>query len=243
MQEKNVIGGASYPKLLEVYEAVVKFGPIPLDELYPKLNHSRSSTFRSLKHLQAAGWVRTLMSKHDFVATSHLEELISSGSISMPEADLVCNLLRECVKSWGMHIDVGLYITNRTFFLVESSNKSVQVNSPYYPCNNTTALIACCCLENIPPDQFLFDPHQSTSLIDIKQTHDVLKLCKYEISQKGYYFSPDEVTASTGVTFDSGVVGGVTIYPKTYGPTHFNKLLKCVDDVLKILKKAEISAK
>lgn len=115
-------GGMCQPsRLLEIYEAVVMHGPISLDALYPTTTRSRSATFRALKQLKDCGWVRTLLNKRDYVATSKVDMLISSGTVTLPDMDYVTGLLHRCALEYPVHFDIGMYITSRSFWRLEST--------------------------------------------------------------------------------------------------------------------------
>ena len=62
-------------QILEVLEAVARYGPATLDELEGKLPRTRSSVYRSLTVLEKAGWVRRSINRRSFMTTQKVEAL------------------------------------------------------------------------------------------------------------------------------------------------------------------------
>ena len=96
------------PRLLQVFEAVVRYGPISLDNTFPLVGRSRSATFRALKTLETSGWIRRTFNGRQYVATSVIDDLSEQGAISPPELDLICSLLGDYQKRNGLRMQVGV---------------------------------------------------------------------------------------------------------------------------------------
>ncbi|NVO57390.1 hypothetical protein HW561_16465 [Rhodobacteraceae bacterium B1Z28] len=139
------------PRILDVFQAVVKQGPASLNEIYPAIKRSRSAAYRALNDLVAAGWVRTTVSGHQYVATSVVDDLASHCAASSVDLDVVCRLLTKHHKDHSIAIQVGLYATTRSFFLIECSEDKNAMNIELRPDENE---LACAAYSMLPrPDR------------------------------------------------------------------------------------------
>ncbi len=213
--------------LLKVYETVLLFGPISLDEVFPIIGRSRSSTFRCLKQLEAAGWIRTLINKHHFVATAFMDELVSKGAVSMPEVDLISLPAREAALAHKMHTDIGMLISNSHFLLAESTDRAKKANTPMLPLQGNCALVAYCIKERLDPERAarrVEAVHRDTPQEFITQA---VGNCCRALQEKAYFICPDEMSSTIGLTFPSGQIGAVSISPRKIGAANVGALEKC----------------
>ena len=213
------------PKPLVVYEAILKFGPISHDELYHKIGFSRSATFRALRHLETAGWVRRLINNHQYVATAHIDKLVSNGSTSLIELDAIYDVLSGLNFGSRFKFNVGFYVTKRTFCILESSSKFEPLNIVKYPFESCSALVAYCHLYQDWDDKILFNTELHYNSFDRADMKNRLLHCRYDLKRKGYYFCPREVSVSIGLKVDSTLVGSITLKCKNISKVESRELI------------------
>ncbi len=230
---ENPVRQTARTKILKVYEIVLRHGPILLDEVYPKTEHSRTATFRALKQLERAGWIRPLINRHQFVATSLINNLMAAGSVSLPEVDLVSALVQDIITREAMHVDIGMYVTDQTFHLLESSNKAARLNTPQYPHQSSAALVAyCISAEDRGEGPF----GGGASGPDMEHFRERLKLCRQDIQRNHRFFCVDELSSTIGLRFRSNLVGALSITQKSVGTRNVSELLKCSKEIVGLLR-------
>jgi len=242
----KTVSHTASPRLLRVYEVVVMNGPIELDSVYKTVGISRSASFRSLKKLEESGWIRMLLNNHQYVATSHVDELISNSDISLPEIDLVCDLLRQTISEHKMNIDVGIFITQSAFYLVESSDKGVDLNQRVEASDSYFGFIA----------HFL-NAQQSKSLVGVKNNHDLISLWPNidlsllnsidallgEWEKDNFLLSNYEFSATIGLIFKNNIIGAINISPKYFNRDTIGRIKNCCYEVIDILEQEGILGK
>ena len=86
--------------------------------------------------------MRTTVSGHQYVATSVVDDLASHCAASSVDLDVVCRLLTKHHKDHAVAIQVGLYATTRSFFLIECSEDKNAMNIELRPDENELACAA-----------------------------------------------------------------------------------------------------
>ena len=227
----------SVPKPLVVYEAVIKFGPISHEKLYHKVGYSRSSTFRALRHLETAGWIRKLVNNHHYVATAYVDELAASGSTSLAQLDIVSYAISHANLDHSFTFSVGFYITKRTFCILESSSKLQRPNELEYPFESCAALTAYCHFNQGWDEKTLFNPDIFYNDYDRKFMKKRLSDCRRNINRRGFHFCRDEFSASIGIKFDSSFVGSITLKTSNVNKTIKKKFINNIQTIRSIMEK------
>ena len=225
------------PKPLLVYEAIIKFGPISLDDLYLKTGFSRSATFRALKHLEAVGWIRKSINNHQYLATAYIDELVSTGSTSLVELDIIHDMLSTTRFYSELNFRVGFYITKRSFCIMESSSKYEKINIVEYPSDSSGALTAYSCLYQDWKEDILFKSGNNCNFFERRNLEKQLSKCRYDIKRRGFFFCPDEYSAHIGIRVDNSLVGAISL--KSRFPLNWKKnrlFLKDIKNVISTVK-------
>jgi len=230
-------------KPLVVYEAVLKFGPISHDDLYKKIGFSRSATFRALRHLEEAGWVRRLINNHHFVATSFVDELASVGSTSLSELDMIFKVLSEVNISSKFVFKVGLYISKSTYCILESSSKNEPVNTIVYPFESCAALVAYCFYSSVWSEKMLFDPNQFFNEYDFIEMKERLMRCKKSLSKRDFFYCHEEQVAAIGVKVGEAFVGSISVKQKDVSKDKVKPLINELRRLSAGLERNELLAK
>ncbi len=123
----------SRSRLLEVLEGVVNYGPISLNDLHPKVQRSRSATYRALKELEENGWVRRRLGGNRYILTSRMDRLLSAATISFSEMDTLVPLLGRFAMEHNLHVDVAVMQSRTKVVLIESTERGVETGQPISP--------------------------------------------------------------------------------------------------------------
>lgn len=107
--------------LLRVFEIVSAHGPVTLDGVSRLCELSRSSTFRSLKKLEADNWIRTGLDKRSYVITGHADETISAALPAFSSVDRLTNAIKITGMTRKTHVRIYQQTTTNSFELVDDS--------------------------------------------------------------------------------------------------------------------------
>ena len=199
------------PRLLQVFEVVVRFGPISLDNTFPLVGRSRSATFRALKALEKSGWIRRTFNERQYVATSVIDELSEQRAISPPELDLICSLLGGYQKRNGLRMQVGFYVTTRTFQLLECSEKGSIPDLVLCPGEETIACVALSLLPASRQDRILGDLDRTLDLIARDDLRARVREYSQSLQDRGYLYDLPKNEVFVGLKTLSGQVGALTV--------------------------------
>ncbi|WP_170419696.1 hypothetical protein [Ruegeria atlantica] len=220
-------------RLLQVYETVVRFGPISLDCAFPLVKRSRSATFRALKTLEISGWIRRTLNGHQYVATATIDELSEQGTVSLPELDSLCLILRECRKQHRLQMQVGFYITNRTFHLVECSESELRTDLELRPDQACIAGVAFSLLPKARRDKILRDMIGQIDLITCEQIRAQVIHYNAQLIENQYVLEACGRTAYIGLKSPAGQYGALSLTVRPGASTHsINKHAKAITHIL-----------
>ena len=115
-------------RILLVFEAVVRNGPITLNELEKCLPMPRAAIWRRLNSLRKHGWLRMRLGDNAFELSEEMYCLIQSARFADISVQKLRPLLKEIVKYKIFHVDVGMFQTLGHFLLVETNRKDAQTD-------------------------------------------------------------------------------------------------------------------
>ncbi len=203
------------PRLLQVFEAVARFGPISLDHVFPLVGRSRSATFRALKNLETSGWIRRTFNGRQYVATSVIDDLSEQGAISPPELDLICALLGGYQKRNRLGMQVGFYITPKTFYLLECSEKGALSDMVLCPGEETIACIAFSLLPASRQEKIFSDLNRTLDLISREELRARVRNYSLSLQARSYLHDPSGNVAFIGLKTPSGQTGALSVAPRS----------------------------
>lgn len=239
--EDRTKGRIERPRLLQVFEMVVRFGPISLDDTYPLVDRSRSATFRALKTLELSGWIRRTFNGHQYVATSMIDNLSEQGSVSPPELDLICSLLSGYQKRNSLGLQVGFYITPMRFHLLECSEKGSMADLVLCPEQDAIACVAFCLLSAFRQKKIFNDLDGALDLISRDDLRARVRKYSQSLQDRGYLYDPSETKGFVGLEASSGQVGALSVEPKAKWSA--TDLAQHVETISKILAEHDLLAK
>lgn len=232
-------------KLLKVFETVVRFGPISLDDTYPLVDRSRSATFRALKTLELSGWIRRTFNGRQYVATSVIDNLSGQGTISSQELDLLCPLLSGYQKQNNLRLQVGFYVTPKTFYVLECSEKGSIADLVLCPSQEAIACTAFCLLSASRQEKIFNDLNETLDLTSRDALRARVRKYSQSLQTRGYVCDSSEIEGFIGLETSSGQVGALSVAPRAkWSATGFDQHIETISKILAdhdlLAKKAQI---
>lgn len=116
-------------RLLHLFEIVANEGPIGLADLTSASGISRSAAHRAVQVLEAQGWVRARLFDHSYEVSSKFDQLMAEGLIALEEVEMLAPFMKEVASRKNFASDVGLFVRTGQFEILESTDRSQELNS------------------------------------------------------------------------------------------------------------------
>ena len=238
-EARNRLGGSRLKDKLAtpmvVYEGVMAFGPLTIDELYPRIGLSRSATYRAMKHLETGGWVRKLVDRHNFIATARIDELVAQATISPLELDVVLSVLGKITADSRFHWDIGFYVNRCDFCVFESTERTKPLSKTRYPYEHCGALVACCHFSGKSTRKMLFGKKFLPDATDRAKMQSLIGYCRDMLRTQNYAHFPEDCSAAVGLKFEDDYIGSIAIRRKIMVKSDLD-LIATVKTVCKIME-------
>lgn len=178
------------------------------------------------------------MNGHHYIATSHLDELVSFGIVSLPEVDQICSSLREKYTFGGYRVDIGVYLTKHNYYILEGSDKvfdTLDNSMPRYPSQSAAALVAFCYKRESWDTKMIFGPDSSPNSFELEHMKAKYIVCCRELKQDSMFYCTEEHSMSMGLCLGVDFIGSIRITPKTTGKLSHCKLVNYAQSVKRFL--------
>lgn len=129
-------------RLLSLFEIVANKGPIGLADLSKNSGISRSATHRAAQVLEAQGWIRARLYDHAYEVSSKFDHLMAEGYVALEEVELLTDTMQEIAKRKNFAADVGLFTRTGYFEIIESTDRSMELNRRKSLVNSDIAMCA-----------------------------------------------------------------------------------------------------
>lgn len=110
-------------RLLDVFDAVCRLGPVTLADLCDRTEIPRGAVWRALSTLRQKGWVRMRHGDKAYELCAPVASLFSQGHFARPEVESVMPVFTRLAESGPVHVDLGLFTSKGHFHIVETTRK------------------------------------------------------------------------------------------------------------------------
>ncbi|WP_170419803.1 helix-turn-helix domain-containing protein [Ruegeria atlantica] len=205
------------PKLLEIFEAILKKGPITLDELHSSTSYSRSATYRAIKQLETSGWIRRALNRHSYIASSVVDNALSVGAVSMVETDIVNQIIsnlgvkfqKDCI------FEFGIFISKKSYRLVEDRSGILVDDNEIFPLFSANALTGFCCNPSIRKITDFIQADRDYSHWNNVILLERINECRKQIENTKFYVCPFDGSVSIGLKFNGNIYGALSFSCKS----------------------------
>ena len=97
-----------FARILHVAEVIATHGPIKLEQIMDRTHLPRSAAYRSVKELEAQGWIRKPMSGAGFCLTAQMHHRFGSASGVTPNIERLAMILKPVVKKARIDADIAV---------------------------------------------------------------------------------------------------------------------------------------
>jgi hypothetical protein len=220
-------------RVLEVLEAVAKFGPASLDELSDELPRTRSSVYRALKSLEVDGWIRRSLNGRSFLLSSRMERLADSPSTTSQGTAEVIDILRGKLKNQRFLLTIVTRIKGNEFSIIDTNAFPIP------------ALLECPYKKDILADVLAAKsesksrtlPQRSAWLNNKTKLTEISK----KISEDGYMISEELELGLLPVLVDSGELLIVILENKSHSTASLERLRDRLEDFSECLRQRNVS--
>jgi predicted transcriptional regulator len=108
-------------RVLQVLEAVAMHGPATLDQFMAKIPRKRSSIYRALKDLEAAGWIRRSLNGRTYTISHRMEALANLHFNVSDELTEIIQNLRNIIPRRKVSITILYHIRGDDFAVIDSN--------------------------------------------------------------------------------------------------------------------------
>lgn len=211
---------SNFHPLIEVFEAVLQYGPILLDDLYPRTSRTRSSAYRCLKHLERAGWVRVNMDKKNYVVAGAFVENTRECRCSNFDIDLIASSLLQICKAAQVNVEIGIFQNSNDFKIMDWTARSETALQPPAIETCDTLLVAVCIVSTPHRRRYVLDPTRGSGFTPfIGEVETRISECIRQLNSCGYYTNRLSEVSTIGLLSNAGTVGAITVSPRQYRAT------------------------
>jgi len=133
-------------RVLIVCSAVVRHGPVTLEDLTQRLPLPQSAIYRALQQLIAQGWVQRSIGRSGFVAAYGIRTMLSHGCFGFPFDRTARALSRRSRDRGVVHFDFALLEAEGTVRIMDSTEAAKAGTLPLTLTKSTAGRAAVCAL-------------------------------------------------------------------------------------------------
>jgi hypothetical protein len=220
-------------RLLEVFEAIAKNGPITLNRLESMLAIPRVSIWRATQSLRARSWVRVRYGDSAFEVSHIFDRLFSDTHVGLPECEDIDEIMPAIVEHKRFHGCVGIFAGTGRVLIIEDTALRSPVNSFCSLVFNEIALAAqlTCTQKELVRHLEVYlrsAPPEERQIIESGEHGRRLAA----LAKKGLVWSDDGTSCVIPWRFQTGSPGSLQVRLRVYGCGGRARLASLVQDVV-----------
>lgn len=220
-------------RVLEVLEAVAKFGPASLDEISGRLPRTRSSVYRALKSLEVDGWIRRSLNGRSFLLSCRMERLADSPYTTSEGTAEVIDILRSKLKNQRFLLTIVTHIKGNDFAIIDTNAFPIPT---LFECPYKKDILADLVAAKSESKSRTL-PQRSAWLNKQAKLAEISK----KISEDGYLISEELEMGLLPVLVDSGELLIVILENKSHSIASLERLRDRLEDFFECLKHRNVS--